>query len=943
MSTDQSAAALVAELLSYPADRRAEWLAEHRGLIQLPLIAAFKAYSDPLALSDPAAADDATRCALLAAGFCCDPLAGALAAWARGNWEIYHDPQRAIQCYQQALAGYRHADDSLSVARLLTNLVFPYTECGALNEAEAAADEARDRLLALGDAAAQYLMTLEQNVGWMLHHQGRYAEALDAYGRSLALAYRLDQPAAIVEIQVNRSVTLKLVGSLDGEEALLLGSRAVAEAGEQWLTVARIDMNLGELYTAQGRPFDALRRFQSALAVFTAFDNRMEMGWVLLYEGGLLSTLGAVRAARRCYEQAHDYFAALRLTPQIGLTLLRSAIASRKHGAYAHALKLLESAEVLWRSLEQPVWLAAVRLERAELALAQADSAATLAHVQIDLPAAGHPPLEAHRDVLIADALALAWRADGDDQQRQRAMGHYQQVLRYAQAKGDRWLERRSLAGLARLTSQDQPQQARATIEAALALDDATRRALSVEELKASFHQQHNDLLPLLVRLVAAHESPLATLSAIWRAKGGALLDLLQDTNGEAGYAPEIQARIEDTRQQLAIQRWKLSRQSTAAMPDYLRERGDETTRRLEDLLSDLRRQRLPSAQTAAVLDAPERILRQLPADLLLEYMRCDDELLLVRADPQGGCQVHWLGPVAPVLDLVDDLQLHIQYVLAQPEERRSQLADAWLAECRPLLQQLHALLIAPLGELPPDARLLLAPCDALYGVPFAALWSGTRYLIEQHTLEYTPCGSLLSVPPPASSSAPPVIIAASADERLAAVREEAARIQVLLPDARCLINDPGTLPLLRQLPAAPRLLHIAAHSILREDAPIFAALQLQDDLLSVEECYNLALRGTVLATLSGCATATGLDSGGSLLAFQSALFVAGVQTVVSSLWPVDDRATAVWMEQFYRALGSDAAAAVRATQLALLADRRMEHPAIWAAFVCSRRDRKSV
>ncbi|HEY0738832.1 MAG TPA: CHAT domain-containing tetratricopeptide repeat protein [Herpetosiphonaceae bacterium] len=940
MSTDQSPAALAAELLSYPAERRADWIIEHQPLIQLPLIAALKAYSDPLALSDPAAADDATRCALLVARFCPDPLASALAAWARGNWEIYHDPQRTIEYYRQALDSYRRADDPLSVARLLTNLIFPYTECGYLREAEAADEEARNLLLLLGDDAARYLMTLEQNAGWMLHHQGRYADALAAYGRALALAYRLDQPAAIVEIQVNRSVTLKLVGSLADEELILLDSRAAAQSGQQHLTVARIDMNLGELYTAQGRPFDALRRFQSALDLFTAFDNRMELGWVLLYEGGLLSTLGAFRAARRCYDRAHDYFAALRLQPQIGLTLLRSAIASRNHGSYAHAHTLLQAAETLWRSLEQPLWLAGVRLERAELALAQGDSAATLAHAQIDLPAAGHPPLESHRDVLIADALALDWHAGGGEQRRQSAMQHYRQVLSYAQARGDRWLERRSLAGQARLMSVDQPRQALSAIEAALALDDTTRRALSVEELKASFHQQRGDLLALLVRLTATHESPLATLGAIWRAKSGALLDLLQDTSGDAGYAPDVQARIEAARQQLAIQRWKLSRQSAAAMPDYLRERGDETTRRLEDQLSDLRRQHLPATTAAAVLDEPERILRHMPADLLLEYMRCDDDLLVVRADPRGDCRVHWLGKLQPVLDLVDDLRLHMQHVLVQPEERRSQLAAAWQVECRSLLRQLHAILIAPLGDLPLDARLLIAPCDPLYAVPFAALWSGARYLIEQHTLTYMPCGALLSVPPPAPASGPPVIIAASAGERLSAVAEEARRLHALLPAARCLINDPETLPLLRRLAETPRLLHIAAHTILREDAPIFAALQLQDDLLTVEECYKLPLRGTALATLSGCATATGLDSGGSLLAFQSALFVAGVHTVVSSLWPVDDRATAEWMERFYRALLSGATPpdAVRQTQIELLADPRTQHPAIWAAFLCSRR-----
>src|SRR6185436_8800367 len=114
------AEALAAELVACPVERRAEWVAAHRDRLSLDLIQALKLYSDRWLLTDPAAAENLTDCALLVAHYCRDqPLALAMACWSRGNWQVYHDPQAAIDSYLQALASYRAAGDALDVARLL--------------------------------------------------------------------------------------------------------------------------------------------------------------------------------------------------------------------------------------------------------------------------------------------------------------------------------------------------------------------------------------------------------------------------------------------------------------------------------------------------------------------------------------------------------------------------------------------------------------------------------------------------------------------------------------------------------------------------------------------------------------------------------------------------------------------------------------------------------
>src|SRR5262245_10485414 len=104
-------------LIACPANQRDDWFAAHRAALRLELLQALKQRSDALLLTDPVAADELTACALLVARqMPTEPLASPLAAWARGNWEAYHNPQAALRSYQQAQAGYRAVGDALSVA-----------------------------------------------------------------------------------------------------------------------------------------------------------------------------------------------------------------------------------------------------------------------------------------------------------------------------------------------------------------------------------------------------------------------------------------------------------------------------------------------------------------------------------------------------------------------------------------------------------------------------------------------------------------------------------------------------------------------------------------------------------------------------------------------------------------------------------------------------------
>ncbi|MBI4602435.1 MAG: CHAT domain-containing protein, partial [Planctomycetes bacterium] len=116
------------------------------------------------------------------------------------------------------------------------------------------------------------------------------------------------------------------------------------------------------------------------------------------------------------------------------------------------------------------------------------------------------------------------------------------------------------------------------------------------------------------------------------------------------------------------------------------------------------------------------------------------------------------------------------------------------------------------------------------------------------------------------------------------------------------------------------------------------------DGVLTAEEIGALDLSGVEGAVLSACDTGAGeILAGEGVLGLRRAFQLAGVSSLVLSLWAVEDRSAREWMEAFYRSLlerGLGAAGAAREASLAVLRSRRARglsaHPFYWAGFVAA-------
>ena len=108
-----------------------------------------------------------------------------------------------------------------------------------------------------------------------------------------------------------------------------------------------------------------------------------------------------------------------------------------------------------------------------------------------------------------------------------------------------------------------------------------------------------------------------------------------------------------------------------------------------------------------------------------------------------------------------------------------------------------------------------------------------------------------------------------------------------------------------------------------------------QDGLLTAQEVAGLELLGTELAVLSACDSGRGaLQTGQGVYGLRRAFMVAGVQTLVSSLWQVPDQETSELMVSMYQNLlgGKGRADALQAAMRAM--KQRKSHPYYWAPFI---------
>ncbi|OQX26029.1 MAG: hypothetical protein BWK80_12505 [Desulfobacteraceae bacterium IS3] len=107
---------------------------------------------------------------------------------------------------------------------------------------------------------------------------------------------------------------------------------------------------------------------------------------------------------------------------------------------------------------------------------------------------------------------------------------------------------------------------------------------------------------------------------------------------------------------------------------------------------------------------------------------------------------------------------------------------------------------------------------------------------------------------------------------------------------------------LLKRLWQEGNIVHFACHGKFDLEKPFESELFLAEERFTLREIFEeLKLPKTDMVTLSACETGINkIEPGGEYIGLSAGFLYAGANTVISSLWTVDDLSTSLLMEKFY-------------------------------------------
>ena len=834
--------------------------------------------------------------ALLGAG----PLDEGQAAYARGDYAT------AVVELAQAYDAARDAGDSEAADDALLRLSSTYRQLGRYAEASAALDElaspgsrahtargsiARD----LGDLARaereltkafqqaqrdddpDAAMVAALLLGVTRMDRGDLEGAEKALSASLTLAKALGDRVAIADVQSSVALLARRRGDLAGavvllEEALEAYRLAGYEVGE-----VGADLNLALVLEELGQSEDAVRLYTAALTAARARKDLPHQARAHEGLGGLAVRDGDLGEARTHY----------------GLAVQAYELAGRPRDAVRAQLNLLAvvpDAQALEAILAKDLDPRAEAMARLQLGRTTGDLDELRAAVK-----------------LAEDVPSLRWKAHAAYGQALLEAGRTDEGI-------EQLVEATALLERTRRSLSDQDAGA-FLVDKAQIYEDLVAAYLSRGDTQAAF---------LYAQRLQMASIPAPVEDSAELARYQALQDQEAWLAERLSSAPRDSEQAEALRAQLAALHVEFSAtvdELRATYPDF-----DQAVRVDPDDLEAVQRD----------LD---------PGVLVLQPLILGDKMVLMVVSRDSLRVVEAEVPAADVERTVSRLTRSL----------RAQMIDdaAWTQE---LCDQLGGWILGPIAEeLAAAEVLVINPTGPFQQLPFALLRHEDQWLVEHVALaSVTHVGSLRTRgarDPGYALDGRHLLLIGNPDGSLPQAEDEVRAIAADQPGSTLLVGSLGGRDQLVEFTGGKTTLHLATHGVIDPLRPERSYLVLGDDSqpggrLSYREIPGLApyLDAARLVVLSACESglpvtapdAEGTETAISINGLSAQFRRAGVETLVASLWKVDDEGTRRLMEGFYAnlAAGQDVAQALRNAQLDLAADEELGHPWFWAAFV---------
>ncbi|MBT9488538.1 MAG: CHAT domain-containing protein [Rubrivivax sp.] len=832
----------------------------------------------------------------------------------------------ALAALETAQAAFETRGDLLHAAQTQVPQMVALSMLGRDSEAVARGQLALTRFADAGDERSAG--KIELNLGSMLFQQHRHLECEQLYRRAAVRFARAGDDEYSIVADIGLANTLSW--QLRFDEAFRVNTRARMRAEQRGLGIlaAQAEQAIGRLELLRGHWQPALRallRASARLAADQAPPHR-----VLDVEGTLADAYVEVQLLAEAAElqgRVARSAQALGAPAEQAWALLQQARALTRLGQLRAAQQGLDQAAALYAEQGNPTAAAYTEVCRAELALADKRPAAGLAHARqavLGLADDGAGAWAQEAMALEAQALQALGRWDA----AQRA---FQRLLR--ESLTPLAVRLRGHIGLGQLAARvDNRDTARGHFEAALEQLEQARRQLTHDESRSALGRLADQATQGLVALALADGEAGRLLVELERGRAQALALGLARSSSSQTFDPQSQ------RVQWLRDRW---RAAVAEGDSAGRSHIGERLQGLEAELAEAQRRVALASGPApgwqayrGPTDARE-LRRALPADtaaLLLSLQGNRLVACVVRPD----AIMHGIVEQPELAQRVRSLRFQIETPRFGGSQRLQQHAEQLQARSLRQLQALYQAVWAPWAPLLGVARrIVLVPDGPLHYLPWAALHDGQHFLQQRHELVMAPSlGTWLHLQQQPDPSTHRTLVVGAADPALVHVSAEVQAVAQTCRVPPVLLQGPqATAAAVLAAARHADVLHLACHGRFRADNPAFSELRLADGPLTLMDVRDAQL-STRLVVLSACETGQAQHTaGGELQGLVRAFQLAGAHSVLASLWPVDDAATAGLMQQFHAGLarGLRPAAALRHAQRQAAAGG--QHPFYWAAF----------
>lgn len=855
--------------------------------------------------------------------------------------------KEALTLFEEAAAIFSAENELEETGRTLSTSIRSYLLLGDYDGAFEAASRARDIFDKLGEPAR--IARLDINVANIYHRQNRFAKALELYTRAYEQLLPQGDVEAIAVALHNVGVCRIALDDFQGALEAYQRLRCICESHEMPLLVAQADYNCAYLHFLRGDFTQSLALLQSTREIYQKNNDEYHLGLCDLDQAEIYIELGLSEEAVEMAQSSHQRFSRLGSRFEIGRSLAYTGIALAQGEHYAPALDAFETAKRTFLEENNLAWPSLLDLSQSLALFKQGklNESERLCRPTLDCFRTAAMQGKELQALLLLSRISLQKGSLADAVELSRQALDLVRELELPGLGFQAWLLEGEIQEALgdELAAKDAYERCRETLE-------TLRGKLHADELKIGLMKDRVKVYERLVTLSLKgggekHRSAEHAFRYIEEARSRSLRDLVShQTDYFRKHAVEAnsdrEVRLTELRKNLnwyyhRIEREQLSkegldRDQLIALRQHARLQERELLRleREEPQIHDCHEDGSASGSRTSSLEEVNASLR--PGAVLVEYYATGDDLLAAVIS-RGQLQVVPLGKIALIqhhMRLLDFQMKKFGLGREYWERFRQHLLQSTRAHLRSLYQDL----IQPLAPLLKGEHLVIIPWGLLHELPFHALLKADRYLIEDFSISYSPSASIYSLK--RSTEREPVhksLVIAVDSETTPFVRSEAISVAEAVAEPELLLGGDATEANLRMKGPHCNLIHIATHGHFRRDNPMFSFIRLADSYLSLHDLYHMELPVDLL-TLSGCVTGANAVTGGDeLIGLTRGLLFAGANSLLLSLWDLEDQSSSEFMGLFYRTLRREPRKAVALQSAMIQFLPHAPHPYFWAPF----------